>query len=657
MTTILLKNSTVAGHAPTPTDLVSGELALNSADGKAFMKLEDGTVKELGGGSAPPTPVIIPWVRNPCWLPMPPTTSADEQVDILVCVYPESSYFALNFVTSPTTGYTVDWGDGSAPVNFASAVAANYLYDYNAAALAGTNGPVTFTAATSTVNRTSHGYTNGMTISFAEIVTTTGITQLQTYYVVNATANTFQLSITEGGTVLPLTTDGTGTILPYKQAMVKVTPTVAGATLVTVNLGQKNSTPNLQGYNQPILDLTISAVATSLTIGATSGISTIPRLMERCNILRAAPLSTTATFAGCSSLQSVSLFDTSASTGATDMFNGCISLQEIPLFDTRNVTNMTNMFNGCTSLKSVPLLNTSKVTSMGTATVGYGMFNGCRSLQTVPLFDTSNVTNMQQMFNGCINLTSVPLFDTSKVTIMGGLNGGVFNGCNSLKEVPLFNTMNVTNMQKMFSSCVSLRTIPPFNTSKVTDMTAMFSSCGALISVPLLDTSNVIAMNGGPNNGIFTNCYSLQTVPLFNTSKITSFQYMFQSCTNIGSIPPFDTSAVTGTTAFTQMFLNCVSLQQIPDINFNRAAITSSGSYTSLFNSCQSLSKLNLSPGNGPKFTFSVASCKLSAASLNQLYTSLPTVTGQTLTVTGNVGIAGDDPTIATQKGWTISGS
>jgi hypothetical protein len=56
------------------------------------------------------------------------------------------------------------------------------------------------------------------------------------------------------------------------------------------------------------------------------------------------------------------------------------------------------------------------------------------------------------------------------------------------------------------------------------------------------------------------------------------------------------------------------------------------------------------------KFTFSVASCNLSSSALNEIYTNLPTVSGQTITVSGNYGTAGDDPTIATAKGWTVSG-
>jgi hypothetical protein len=58
----------------------------------------------------------------------------------------------------------------------------------------------------------------------------------------------------------------------------------------------------------------------------------------------------------------------------------------------------------------------------------------------------------------------------------------------------------------------------------------------------------------------------------------------------------------------------------------------------------------------GIKFTFSVANCKLSAAALNEIYTNLATVTSQTITVSGNHGTNADDPTIATAKGWTVTG-
>lgn len=58
----------------------------------------------------------------------------------------------------------------------------------------------------------------------------------------------------------------------------------------------------------------------------------------------------------------------------------------------------------------------------------------------------------------------------------------------------------------------------------------------------------------------------------------------------------------------------------------------------------------------GCGYSISYAGCALSAAALNEIYTNLGTVTGQTITVTGNYGISGDDPTIATAKGWTVTG-
>jgi hypothetical protein len=48
--------------------------------------------------------------------------------------------------------------------------------------------------------------------------------------------------------------------------------------------------------------------------------------------------------------------------------------------------------------------------------------------------------------------------------------------------------------------------------------------------------------------------------------------------------------------------------------------------------------------------------CKLGATELNEIYTNLPVVVGQTITVSNNVGTTGDDPTIATAKGWTVTG-
>jgi hypothetical protein len=82
---------------------------------------------------------------------------------------------------------------------------------------------VTFQDTGDTVTRTAHGIANGTPVSFATIVTTTGIATYTTYFVVNATADTFQVADTVGGAARALTTDGSGTLL-YGTTIVSIVP-------------------------------------------------------------------------------------------------------------------------------------------------------------------------------------------------------------------------------------------------------------------------------------------------------------------------------------------------------------------------------------------------------------------------------------------------
>jgi hypothetical protein len=74
---------------------------------------------------------------------------------------------------------------------------------------------VTFQATGSTVTLNNHGLSSGDEISFIVITTTTGISLNTRYYVVNPTANTFQVSATKGGSALTLTNNGSGTYVVY----------------------------------------------------------------------------------------------------------------------------------------------------------------------------------------------------------------------------------------------------------------------------------------------------------------------------------------------------------------------------------------------------------------------------------------------------------
>lgn len=106
------------------------------------------------------------------------------------------------------------------------------------------------------------------------------------------------------------------------------------------------------------------------------------------------------------------------------------------------------------------------------------------------------------------------------------------------------------------------------------------------------------------------------------TNTVTSASYMFYSCSSLQSVT-LDTGAVVDAS---YMFGNCSSLQSVVLTGLTRGV--------------------------------SVANASLSSTALDALYTSLGTAAGsQTITVTGNYGTTGDDPSIATAKAWTVSGS
>jgi surface protein len=171
----------------------------------------------------------------------------------------------------------------------------------------------------------------------------------------------------------------------------------------------------------------------------------------------------------------------------------------------------------------------------------------------------------------------------------------------------------------MFVNCYLLQNVPLFNTSSATSMGVMFGNCYSLQNVPLFNTSSVTNMNT-----MFSNCYSLQNVPLFNTSSAINMGTMFSNCSSLQSIPNLNCSNATNLTIFAA---NCNGLKR-----------------------CQA---------TGIKTTVSFANCVLSATNLNEIYTNLADLTAlptQTITVTGNYGIATDNPAIATAKNWTVVG-
>lgn len=73
----------------------------------------------------------------------------------------------------------------------------------------------------------------------------------------------------------------------------------------------------------------------------------------------------------------------------------------------------------------------------------------------------------------------------------------------------------------------------------ITNMRYMFSNCKNLIELPLIDTSNVTEMTL-----MLQNCSSLTTIPQLDTSKVETFSLMFNGCSNLTTIPQLDCSSI-----------------------------------------------------------------------------------------------------------------
>ena len=508
------------------------------------------------------------WTRPTDWLPLPSMVEGDSKIAGLVAVYPGDTgsvgiTASSNFVAFTVYGnYTVDWGDG-----------------------------------------TSASYSSGVTAS--------------------------KQYLWEGASADTLTSDG------FRQRVFQITPQ-AGAGLTRANFVANYPGVTLQtSYFSPILDLKISGASLAV-INPPKGLYQFEYVGDSSILIAALQ------FGYFKNLRTViGTSWTKNCVNFTSMFQACTSLQTVSLFNTAKGTIFTSMFFGCTSLQTVSLFNTAAGTNFT------GMFDGCTSLQTVPLFNTAAGTNFTGMFDDCTSLQTVPLFNTEKVIEFGGM----FAYCTSLQTVPLFNTAAGINFASMFYDCRSLQTVPLFNTAAGTNFTGMFGSCSSLTTVPLFNTAKGTNFAGMFAHGVLGGS-SLTTVPLFNTAAGTNFSLMFEGCNSLTTVPLFNTAAGTN---FTGMLYGCTSLQAVPLFNVASATV-----FTSIFQQCANLKSAALAQ---PKKNLSYLNCALSAAELNRIFTNLATVgppSGTPLvyqariTITGNWGVDQCNVNIAYLRNWQV---
>lgn len=168
--------------------------------------------------------------------------------------------------------------------------------------------------------------------------------------------------------------------------------------------------------------------------------------------------------------------------------------------NTSNLTDISYCFKGCSSLNSVCLFDTSNVTAISQ------LFTRT-SIKTLPKFNFENVVNCAAMFLQCTELKTINGLSLNSVTAGAGLQQ-FFDGCTKLENVGTISIPNVRQTNYMFRGCMGLKSIPSINCDKVTNVTDMFNGCRNIES-GILDFYNYLSTKEVVVNtyaGCFTNC-------------------------------------------------------------------------------------------------------------------------------------------------------
>lgn len=492
-----------------------------------------------------------------------------------------------------TGNYTVDWGDGTSTENFASSATAGHNYDWS--------------SLSALTELPSGARQSIITITPQGGASLTGFfwqTLLAPY---NVTAY-YQHPAVEMKISMP---NGVGTSPPSRN-----TNTFTTGNLQRVEYVNVGSFTGFQicAYNQNLKEVVFPAdwVPTSLYQAFyQSGITDWP--------FTGIDLDSVATayqcFNGCANLRSVPDFSMLAATTVEAMFANCDTLTTVGnvTFGSLTSSGARNVFSGCYGLRTVGIVDLG-----GSSTYPSSMFQSCHALVSVEaLVNWHNVLYMDGLFSNCYSLQYAPPCDIDIANSFSIKIGNAwFNGCRNLREIPDWNWEGMLATPSLFSYCRALEEVV-FNCSTLTSMAQCFQYC-----------SNLRKVSGTAFN-----------------SNITSYASTFLSCYSLQEVPdPFPTDACTN---MSQAFQNATNISVL---NFTSLALCSN------FSNWLSVSALKvLSCTAGPAVSHSIAEHMVDDAMLDAWYTALPAAVA-TITVTDCIGTGTDTPSIATGKGWTVTG-
>lgn len=290
---------------------------------------------------------------------------------------------------------------------------------------------------------------------------------------------------------------------------------------------------------------------------------------------------------------------------------------------------------------------------MATQTYGAGteITNGA-----IPLTkDNSPLTLPVPKFGEDITRIVVAIFDTDWNTIAFKCEGDyiVDWGDGTVEEV----ATTVVAEHKYTYSNASLASFEDYKIATIT-ITPQTGQHITSIDLDKLHSDNSLIVGATQILSIYINAPLLETLVLTSINIKHSMLRRFVLGENIvtdlsgllsssGSLIYVDIDSNSATT-MASIFEGCVSLVTIPS-----------------FDTTNLINFTDVVPVNGSiqrilvpiPSTADISNNKLSSVALNEIFTLLPTVTDETLTIAGNFGEPTCDTTIATAKNWTIVGT
>lgn len=423
-----------------------------------------------------------------------------------------------------------------------------------------------------------------------------------------------------------LTADG------FRQALITITAN-GGANITNINTDIRYAVSPIVrniAYTVPWLMMKLSAP--QMTSFKAGGQQIAAGTLQSIEILSSNMSSLYYRFQNLTGLCRLYLSNSASVTDARFALAQCYSLYDITLDITiASGCDGGNMFDSCYSMRKNPKM---KFASNGYFWTLQNHFRSCYNLTEVTYeYPTENTSNFTSTFYSCYSLERPPNWNYSSGTTFYQM----FYNCSSLKDFPIKifdecpSTVSQTAFYQTFFGCSSIQKIPDLNFRTGSNVNATFQSCSAVESIGNLTFEHTDTLSKSWYR-LFYNCYSLRSIGTitFTNRAIgdailpANVNAMFYNCSSLKVTPVLDVTNVTNSTGLSNLVLGAYG---ISDFNLENARV----SFT--------LNNLNLGPNE-----------------LNNVYNSLATVTGQTITVTGNPGVYADDPSIATAKGWTVTG-